>query len=219
MSEATGHTELEGDSSELGESKGAEVRFECGERFSGALALASRLHAKQPRKGTDAPYISHLLAVASLVLEDGGSEDETIAALLHDAVEDCEGERTRREIEDEFGSRVAEIVSACSDTDERVKPPWRDRKQGYLDHLAETDDRAVLRVSLADKLHNARAIEADERALGEALWARFNAPRDEVLWYYRALGGVYARRSSSPMVGELERTLDEIERRVANQTG
>src|SRR3954453_14188516 len=142
-------------------------------RLAQALATAQRLHGAQKRKGTDIPYVAHLIAVAGLVLEGGGDEDAAVAALLHDAVEDAGGPPTLAAIRAQFGEHVADVVAACSDTDEEPKPPWRARKQAYLDHLRSDDlpDGALL-VSLADKLHNARAIGADLRAHGAALWRR-----------------------------------------------
>jgi (p)ppGpp synthase/HD superfamily hydrolase len=155
-----------------------------------------------------------LLSVAGLVLEDGGDEDEAIAALLHDAVEDQGGAETLATIEQQFGQRVADIVLACSDTTVTPKPPWRERKQAYLDHLTIATPSAR-RVSLADKLHNARAILSDYRALGEDLWGRFNAPRDDTLWYYRELVNTFRKaRIDSPMLDELNRVVSEIERLV-----
>ena len=167
-----------------------------GSRLAGALAAAERLHAGHKRKGTQVPYVSHLLAVAGLVLEGGGDEDAVVAALLHDAVEDAGGPPTLEAIRSEFGERVAAIVAACSDTDEDPKPPWRERKAAYLRHLRDDalPDGALL-VSLADKLHNARAIVADLREHGDALWARFNE-RDPAaqLWYYRWLADIFRAR-------------------------
>ena len=154
-----------------------------GPRLDDAFVLARELHAGQRRKGTDIPYLGHLMAVAALVIEDGGDEDEAIAALLHDAVEDQGGPPTLVLIRGRFGTRVAAIVAACSDTDETPKPPWRARKEAYLAHLRDPDlPEGTLRVSLADKLHNARAILADLRA-GHDVFARFNAPRQDQAWY------------------------------------
>ncbi|MEZ5102526.1 MAG: HD domain-containing protein [Thermoleophilia bacterium] len=167
-----------------------------------ALAFALEAHGEQVRKGTDVPYVSHLLAVAGLVLEDGGGEEDAIAALLHDAVEDAGGQATLARIRREFGEGVARVVEACSDADVLPKPPWRGRKEAYLARL-ETAPDEVLRVSLADKLHNARSIVADRRALGEAIWDRFNAPRADQLWYYRALADVFARRRPGRAADEL----------------
>ena len=178
------------------------------ERFDHAFALARELHARQRRKQTDIPYVSHLMGVASLVLEDGGDEDEAIAALLHDAVEDQGGPATLAVIRERFGDRVAGIVQDCSDTDEVPKPPWRARKEAYIAHLATASDGA-LRVSLADKLHNARSILFDERA-GHDVFARFHASREETLWYYRSLAEAFAARTDSPMVPELRRVVEEL---------
>ncbi|HET6692613.1 MAG TPA: HD domain-containing protein [Miltoncostaeaceae bacterium] len=172
--------------------------------------MARELHATQRRKGTDIPYIAHLMAVAALVIEDGGDEDEAVAALLHDAVEDQGGAGTLARIRDRFGDRVAAIVEACSDTDETPKPPWRRRKEA---HLALLRDPALpdgaLRVSLADKLHNAGAILADLRA-GRDVFARFNAPRADQQWYYEALVTTFAERAPGPMAEELRRVVDEV---------
>jgi (p)ppGpp synthase/HD superfamily hydrolase len=179
--------------------------------FDRALTEARRLHGGQRRKGTGIPYIAHLMSVAAIVLEDEGSEDEAIAALLHDVIEDVPGEGTEGFIREEFGDRVAEIVLACSDTTTpEHKPPWRERKQRYLAHL-ETASPEVLRVSLADKLHNARAILYDLRAIGDALWVRFNAANAaDQLWYYRSLADVFGRRKPGPLADELQRVVDEI---------
>ena len=181
-----------------------------GERFDEALTLARTLHAEQVRRDTAIPYLAHLLAVAALVLEDGGDEEEAIAAVLHDAVEDQGGSSTLEDIRRRFGDQVADIVDACSDTDEVPKPPWPERKQAYIDHLPSLE-RSALRVSLADKLHNARAILFDLRHLGEAVWERFSTgSADDQLWYYDELARVYEARSAGPMAAELRRTVDEI---------
>lgn len=178
-------------------------------RFAYALDYATRAHGRQRRKGSSIPYVSHLLAVAALVLEDGGDEDEAIAALLHDVVEDQGGEGRLADVEREFGPRVAAIVESCSDTLVTPKPPWRERKTAYIAHLEEAEPSAV-RVSLADKVHNVRTIVFDYRRLGEALWERFDPGADPV-WYYRSLTEVFNRRSSSPLVAELEREVSELE--------
>lgn len=167
------------------------------ERFHDALAYAARLHAHQTRKATDIPYVSHLLAVAGIAIEHGADEDEAIAALLHDAVEDQGGEPTQVEIERRYGKKVADIVIGCSDTDETPKPPWRERKEEYIKHLL-TATPSVRLVSASDKLHNARAILADYRTHGEELWGRFNAGgRGQVLWYYRSLVNAF-RNPAAP---------------------
>ena len=148
------------------------------------------------RKATSIPYVSHLFAVCSLVLEDDGTEEEAIAALLHDGPEDQGGEMVLDEIRGRFGVEVAAIVAGLSDamaSAGEAKPPWRVRKEGYLRHLEEASP-SVLRVSLADKLHNARSILVDLRADGEAVWDRFNAGPAEQAWYYGELLGTFERR-------------------------
>ena len=188
---------------------------ELTERFEDALVYANRLHALQRRKGTDIPYVSHLLAVASLVIEAGGTEEEAIAALLHDGPEDQGGLATLKEIRDRFGVPVGKIVAACSDTFEKVKPAWKQRKQDYLNHLDDADDSVRL-VSCADKLHNARAILADYRRHGETLWDRFNADREEILWYYGELARVFAERGPSQLATELELVVEQLRDEVAH---
>jgi (p)ppGpp synthase/HD superfamily hydrolase len=185
-----------------------------GDRFEHALIYATRAHREQRRKGSGVPYTAHLLGVASLVLEDGGSEDETIAALLHDAVEDQGGRTRLEEIEQEFGSRVAHIVEGCTDTDVTPKPPWRPRKESYIRALA-SHDASVRRVSLADKLYNARAILLDYRRLGDELWERFDPEADQ-LWYYRALALAFRETTESPLVEELDRVVTELEQAVTH---
>lgn len=180
------------------------------DRFKRALEYATVVHGGQARKGTSVPYVSHLLAVCALVLEDGGGEDEAIAALLHDAVEDGGGPARLHDIRTQFGDRVADIVSACSDTDETPKPPWKERKTRYIDHIQGASPEAR-RVSCADKVHNARAILRDYRVLGEELWQRFNAGGDEQLLYYRKLAKAFRQADATPIVGELERVVSELE--------
>jgi len=194
------------------------------DRFAEAFSFAAALHRMQLRKGTSIPYLSHLMAVCALVLEHGGDEDEVIAALLHDALEDQShsypggAPGLRQAIDERFGMTVTAIVGGCTDTDTHPKPPWRARKEAYIAHLAAAP-RAVLRVSVADKLHNARCILGDYRMLGENLWERFNAGRAQLLWYYRALVQAY-REAGAPsgLVAELDRTVTELER-LANGAG
>lgn len=183
--------------------------------FEDALHFATRLHAGQLRKGTSIPYIAHLLAVAGIVLDYGGTETEAIAALLHDAVEDQGGPPTREEIRRRFGDAVVAIVDGCSDTDETPKPPWRARKEAYLARL-RSEPSSVRFVSAADKLHNVRDILAAYRSLGEALWGRFNGGRAGTLWYYRALVEVYRATDAAPaLVDELDRAVTDLERLAA----
>jgi (p)ppGpp synthase/HD superfamily hydrolase len=182
-----------------------------GARFEAALVEAARLHADQVRKQTNVPYVSHLLAVCGLVLEDGGDEDEAIAALLHDAVEDQGGAPTLQRIREAFGDRVADIVDGCSDTDQTPKPPWRARKEAYLAHLADpATTPSVLRVSAADKLHNARSVLSDRRDAGDAVWDRFNAGKDDQLWYYRSLVEIFRRRMPGGLTEQLADAVEEL---------
>jgi (p)ppGpp synthase/HD superfamily hydrolase len=179
------------------------------ERFENALILAYCIHCAQCRKGTEIPYVSHILSVAGIAIEHGADEDEAIAALLHDAIEDGGGAVIRDEIQRRFGSRVASIVEECTDTDETPKPPWRIRKELYIKHL-ETASPSGRFVSAADKLHNARAILEDYRLIGEELWERFNAGRDDILWYYRSLVTVFKESGTTPLIAELERVVSEL---------
>jgi (p)ppGpp synthase/HD superfamily hydrolase len=179
-------------------------------RFEDALVYATRLHTRQIRKGSGVPYVSHLLSVAALVLEDGGDEDEAIAALLHDAVEDQGGKTTRAEIYRLFGERVGSIVDGCTESDTLPKPPWRDRKQRYLEHLRQGTP-SVRRVALADKLHNARSLLFDYRQQGEAIWSVFGAGKQGIFWFYHSLLELYRQIHASPMAEELARVITELE--------
>jgi len=181
-----------------------------GEKFEAALVYAARLHRDQTRKGSGIPYVNHLLAVAAIVGENGGSEEEVIAALLHDAPEDHGGRARLEEIRERFGDEVAEIVAACTDTYEDPKPAWQPRKEAYVAHV-RTAPASVRLVSAADKLHNARAILADLRVLGDALWGRFTGGKEGTLWYYRALVGAYAAAGTNAVVEELGEVVRKIE--------
>jgi len=168
-------------------------------RYAEAVQYASELHAGQTRKSTNIAYISHLLGVSSLVLEAGGDEDMAIAALLHDGPEDQGGRATLNEIRSRFGGRVAHIVEGCSDSlsdDPEDKDPWKDRKVTYLEHLKDADDD-TLAVSLADKLHNARAIATDLMITGPSTWDRFNASPSEILWYYESILAIGKEREAA----------------------
>ena len=188
-------------------------------RFQDGLVFAATLHNSQVRKGTTIPYISHLLAAVSIVLENGGTEDEAIAALLHDAVEDAGGDPIRQVIRDRFGDHVLAIVEGCTDTDLTPKPPWRARKEAYLAHLSEASS-SVLLVSLADKIHNAGSILRDLRNEGDSVWSRFTGGREGSLWYYRALVEAFrAREQFATLVDELDGVVNEMEQlaSTANQ--
>ncbi len=185
-----------------------------GHRFTEALCLAADLHAQQCRKASGVPYVSHVLAVASLVIENGGNEDESIAALLHDAAEDCGGDKTLQLICAQFGSNVADIVLGCSDTTLSPKPPWRDRKESYLIHLA-TSNRSVQLVAIADKLHNLRTTLNEHAAQGERFWSHFRSGREGMLWYFGELVRIF-RTSTVPtlLFSELEQAWLELKLRV-----
>lgn len=196
---------------------------DLGPRFADALAYVVHVHSAQRRKGTDVPYVAHLLAVAGLVIEDAAAtgrlrEDEAIAALLHDTAEDQGGATRLEDIRDRFGERVAQIVRACSDSlehDDGDKAPWRARKEAYLAHLETETDLGVLRVSLADKVSNARAVLADYRVLGEPFWERFNRDADTP-WYYRRLADIFAARlPEAPLTKELVEAVTDLEAEIA----
>jgi (p)ppGpp synthase/HD superfamily hydrolase len=187
-----------------------------GVQFEQALIFAKRKHTGQTRKKTAIPYISHLLAVAGLVLEAGGDEELAIAALLHDVVEDCGGAPMLREVRARFGRRVAHIVDGCTDTDVTPKPPWRKRKEDYLKHLRRADADTRL-VSAADKLHNARSILTDYLDSGESIWERFQGKRDGTLWYYRALVKEFERTPQNRLTRELKRVVKELKSKSAGK--
>lgn len=188
-------------------------------RFTQAVDYAREAHASQVRKGTSIPYLAHLLGVASLVLDYGGDEDQAIAALLHDTVED-QGEHHEALIRRQFGDRVADIVMACTDgtqegkaaaqTPEQKRADWERRKRRYLAHLVDTPDDALL-VSGCDKLHNARAIVADlhDPAIGAGVFERFTGKRDGTLWYYREIARVFADRKA-PMATALAEAMKAL---------
>jgi (p)ppGpp synthase/HD superfamily hydrolase len=179
-------------------------------QFEKALTYATRIHGGKLRKKTRIPYIAHILGVAAIAMEYGANETEAIAALLHDAVEDCGGAKRLRDIERKFGKDVARIVEGCTDTDLTPKPPWLERKKSYLAHVRRASMPTKL-VSASDKLHNVRAILMDYREEGERLWSRFNADKQGALWYYRALVNAFTGKRIQPLVQELDRTLTALE--------
>lgn len=179
-------------------------------RFEEALVYASRLHARQTRKASGTPYVAHLLGVAALVIEDGGDEDEAIAALLHDAIEDQGGDTARQEIRRRFGENVTSIVDGCTDAETIPKPPWRDRKERFIESLGHASPE-VLRVAAADKLYNARSVLSAFRKDGETLWGQFNGGRDGTLWYYRAVTEALRENAGGQLVEDLDRAVTELE--------
>jgi (p)ppGpp synthase/HD superfamily hydrolase len=190
------------------------------DRFTRAVDYARGIHAGT-RKGTEIPYMAHLLGVASLVLGESGhvafavTEDIAIAALLHDAVEDEGGLPRLRDIEKEFGSKVARIVEGCTDSfeeDANKKKLWEERKSSYIARL-ENEPPDTLLVSVADKLYNARAILEDYREIGPKVWDRFKRGREQQLWYFDELLKVYDGKCKNwRIVGEFKRNIAELNR-------
>ena len=182
-------------------------------RFDEAFRYAHAVHAEQTRKGTSAPYVGHLIGVASIVLDDGGTEDEAIAALLHDAPEDHGGRPRLEDIRARFGDAVARIVEDCTDSWEMPKPPWLERKKAYIEHARRLPTPS-LRVSAADKVHNSYAILRDLRNSGEQVWARFSAGPDDVMSYYESLVRAYREAGGGKLVDELDRIVRGIQREM-----
>jgi (p)ppGpp synthase/HD superfamily hydrolase len=204
------------------------------DRYKGAILFAAALHDGQLRKGSEVAYLSHLLSVSALVMEHGGDEQEAIAALLHDAIEDrgddylseflVEPRRgrdaLRRDLELRYGARVRAIVEACTDDEDFAKPPpgeagsveaWRARKQHHIERLAAPQDPGVWRVACADKLHNARTILLDYEEHGEALWARFRSrSRENQLWYFESMAALFVRHAAERRDAGLARLAAEL---------
>lgn len=186
--------------------------WQYSDRLIAAMAAAAQIHGSQVRTGTTIPYLSHLLGACAIALDYGAGEDEAIAALLHDAIEDGQPTAAARATVWSFGDEVGRIVEGCTDADSHPKPPWRERKASYLARL-DGEDRSVLLVSASDKLHNARSIVRDLRDIGEEVWGRFSAPKAQTLWYYRSLVTRYRGNPAhtSALIDELERTVTEME--------
>jgi (p)ppGpp synthase/HD superfamily hydrolase len=191
---------------------------DLGPRYEDALGYAARIHAGQMRRGGEIPYISHLLTVSALVVEDGGSEDEAIAALLHDAMEDQGGTKRLEDIRRRYGDEVAYIVEKCSDSDGEENAPWRGRKERYVAALRDERSPSVHRVSVADKVHNLRCIVRDYRQNREHLWNIFSPGAQNAkaqLWYYRSLVLAYkAAAREGPLYDDLARLVRDLERLV-----
>ncbi|MEO1996568.1 MAG: HD domain-containing protein [Planctomycetaceae bacterium] len=184
-------------------------------RYRDALDYAARLHAEQTRKGSDTPYLAHLLSVSALAMEWGADEDQAIAALLHDAAEDQGGRQTLEKIRQRFGDRVAGMVRDLSDTLDEPKPPWKARKQAYLTHLQQADPEVLL-VSACDKLHNLRSILDDLIAEGPAVFERFQGGRDGTLWYYDSLASAFQKHANvQHFAGAIARVLHDIRTELA----
>ena len=184
-------------------------------QFEKALTFAAQLHRDQCRKGGELPYVGHLLGVCGIALENGADEDEAIAALLHDSIEDQAesfggADKLREHLRAEFGEKVLAIVEGCTDAESIPKPPWRERKERYVAHLANAS-ASVLLVSASDKLFNARAILQDFREVGDEVWSRFTGGKEGTLWYYRTLSDAFQAHGSTPLRRELERTVRDLE--------
>jgi GTP pyrophosphokinase len=182
------------------------------DRFVSAMVYAHQVHRNQRRKGTGIPYIAHILGVTAIAMEYGADEDESVAALLHDAAEDGGGEATLAEIRAQFGDRVGDIVLGCSDSlveDPEDKLPWQERKENYLAHL-ESASQSVCLVSAADKLHNVRSIIRDYQEHGDEIWDRFQGRRDGTLWYYETVAHTLVRRYHAPLTRDLQEAVDHL---------
>jgi len=180
------------------------------DRFRDALVYAFDLHREQRRKVSGVPYVAHLRGVAGIALENGATEDEAIAALLHDAIEDQGGAATGEAIRRRFGDAVADVVMGCTDAFTVPRPPWRQRKEDYIARLGA--EPASVMFSASDKVHNARAILADHRQCGTEVWQRFSGGREGTLWYYHSLVNVYRRGGPAVLADELDRLTSEMER-------
>jgi tetratricopeptide (TPR) repeat protein len=183
-------------------------------RFLEAIQLTIHLHGQDNRKSSSVPVLAHLLSVCALVMYDSGSEDEAIAALLHDALEDKPEQITRKEIASRFGNQVLKIVEISTDTPEDFiggpKPPWRQRKEAYIEHARHADPE-LLRVTVADKVDNARAMLADYQQIGDKLWERFNTSQEEVIWYFKECVKAYDEGGvSSALLNDLHEIVDQL---------
>jgi len=187
------------------------------DRFAEALQYAWELHRQQKRKMSQTPFFAHLMSVAGLVLDYGGSQQEAIAALLHDAVEDQGGLETLESIRRRFGQQVADIVEGCTDSFQQPKPPWQERKEQFLARLAEASDSVRL-VCAADKIHNLRSLIREYRVHGEAVWSAFRGGREGTLWYYRTLLEVLGRGRPLPILQELADVWNQLEKLVSPGT-
>ena len=194
-------------------------------RFTSAVDYARHIHIER-RKGTDIPYMAHLLGVASLVMGEAGhagfpvTEDMVIAALLHDAAEDQGGLRRLQDIEQNFGPNVARMVEGLSDSlseDSSKKQSWPERKQAYIERL-RGEPADVRLISVADKIYNARAILEDYREIGPLVWERFKRGRAEQIWYFDELLAVYKSTGTSRIVKELQRVVEELRQISASET-
>ena len=185
-------------------------------RLEEAFAFAHDLHRDQTRKGSDIPYVTHLMGVAALVGEFGGDEDQVIGALLHDAAEDQGGVETVALIRERFGETVAAYVEGCSDTLTTPKPPWLERKKAFIESTREAPPTLRLLIA-ADKLYNARSMVADFSVVGHALWDRFSVDCESTLWYHREMLDVLRQGWDNPILGELENAIHRLDEAAAGE--
>jgi (p)ppGpp synthase/HD superfamily hydrolase len=175
-----------------------------------AFTFARKAHQKQLRNRTTIPYLSHLMSVSALTMEHGGDEDIAIAALLHDTLEDCgDADALSKSIQHAFGDRVLRIVRECSDTEITPKPPWKERKETYINHIEQISDDALI-VSMCDKLHNLRTIVWDYKVIGDEIFERFKGKREGTIWYYTSLTEKYKLILQSRPNAQLDRIIDEL---------
>jgi GTP pyrophosphokinase len=179
-------------------------------KFDQALAYTAVIHAGQVRHKTRMPALAHLMGVAGLALEYGANEQEAIAALLHDAVEDAGGEDRLKDIRARFGDNVADIVAGCTASAKKADAPWRDVKQKFITGLGKASSSVRL-VAACDKLHNARALLRNLRVQGESLWRRYPDGKDGALWYFRSLTQAFKKHGPASIGDELDRVIREIE--------
>lgn len=191
---------------------------ELTDRFAEAFEYSFNLHQGQARKIRHTPYISHPMAVASVVIEGGGDEDEAVAALLHDIIEDCGGQPREQEIRSRFGDRVADIVVAVTDAWTTPKPPWRQRKEATIEHL-ESANSSVRLVKSADLLCNIRSLIAEYHERGEAVWQHFRAGREGTLWYFRAAAAAIRQSGGTPQLNQVESEIERFEQMIATEIG
>ena len=181
-----------------------------GPKFEEAMIFANRIHAQQKRKATGAPYMAHILGVTAMVLEDGGSEDEAIGALLHDAAEDQGGEEILAAIREKFGEKVEQIVRECSDTLISPKPPWKERKENHLNEMANALPETI-RIMQADKVYNARNLQRTLIEQGPQTWQNFKGGREGTLWYFRQMHTLLSRTRPGYLMKELARLIEVLE--------
>ncbi len=179
-------------------------------KFEQALVFSNQVHAEQKRKGSGAPYFAHIMGVTALVLEDGGTEEEAIAALLHDSAEDQGGQAMLDTIREKFGAKVAQIVEECSDTLETPKPSWKRRKENHLQVL-ESAAQETIRIMLADKIYNARNLLRGLTEHGDQVWESFKGGREGTLWYFHQMHALFHRRRTGYMLDEFTRLIHAIE--------